>query len=116
VWQSSPYRRGNFYNNNNRSRSRDSRGVRDPPARSTAPDLCERIVGLALRAKTNAGSRDRWAHRSEMREVESDNSGNYNLRDNRRQEDPSNSSVAASRAGAHTVERQENVRQYNQSP
>jgi hypothetical protein len=51
-----------------------------------------------------------------MREVESDNSGNYNLRDNRRPEDPSNSSVAASRAGAHTVERQENVRQYNQSP
>jgi hypothetical protein len=40
-----------------------------------------------------------------MREVESDNLGNYNSRDNRRQEDPSNSSVAASRAGAHTVER-----------
>jgi hypothetical protein len=51
-----------------------------------------------------------------MREVESDNSGNYNQRDIRRQEDPSNSSVAASRAGANAVERQENVRQYNQSP
>jgi hypothetical protein len=51
-----------------------------------------------------------------MREVDLDNSANYNLRDNRRQEDPSNSSVAASRAGAPIVERQENVLQYNYSP
>jgi hypothetical protein len=51
-----------------------------------------------------------------MREVDSDNSANYNLRDNRRQEDPSNSSVAASRAGAPIAESQENVRQYDYSP
>jgi hypothetical protein len=51
-----------------------------------------------------------------MREVDLDNSANYNLRDNRWQEDPSNSSIATSRAGAPIVEHQENVHQYNYSP
>jgi hypothetical protein len=92
------------------------REVRPNPTRAGVSDYQVRLVGLALHAKPNAGSTDCWAYRSEMHEVDSENSAIYNQRDSHCQTKPSASSVAVSRADVPNVRSYENQRLLNPSP
>jgi hypothetical protein len=74
----------------------------------------ERPVGLALHAEPNPNNRDRWAHRSEMREVDSDNSANNSYREFDQRDGPVNNSVVASNLrndDGHAEVRQQNQNQ-----
>jgi hypothetical protein len=99
-------RRGGYNNNQrfNRSRSRDHYEVRQNSNRLGANIPLDRPVGLALRAEPVQGSRDRWAHRSEMREVDSDNSANNSMRDFNHRSSHVNQSTAASNLNARNNE------------
>jgi hypothetical protein len=74
----------------------------------------ERSVGLALRADPNPSNRYCWAHRPEMREVESDNSANNSHRDFDWRGGPTNNLVAAFSMNLRNPDGHNEVRQQNQ--
>jgi hypothetical protein len=110
-------RRGGFNNQRfNRSRSRDPHEVCQNSNWLGAIVHPGRSVGLALRAEPNQSSRDRWAHRSEMREVDSDNSANNLLREFNHRSSQINQSTTASNVNVRNNEDQDAQRQQNWSP
>jgi hypothetical protein len=110
-------RRGGYNNQRfNRSCSRDPHEVRQNSNRLGANVPLDRPVGLALRAEPNQGSRDRWAHRSEMLEVDSDNSANNSVREFNHRSSQVNQSTATSNVNVRNNEGHDDRRQQNRSP